>query len=87
MSQSKSEKLYELLEKFFGGTKDESEPVAEVTKSIDIEERRALFVVLEPETVDLHGFPRSSLIKIKTCGCCKRWNVIRNWFRYFCNNP
>jgi hypothetical protein len=55
MSESKSEKLYELLEKFFGGTKDESEPVAEVTKSIDLEERRALFVVLEPETVDLHG--------------------------------
>jgi len=55
MSESKSEKLYELLEKFFGGSKDKSEPVVEVTKSIDIEERRALFVVLEPETVDLHG--------------------------------
>ena len=54
MSESKSEKLYELLEKFFGGSKVE-EPVVEVTKAIDIEQRRALFVVLEPETVDLHG--------------------------------
>jgi hypothetical protein len=50
----KAEKLYELLEKFFGGSK-EQEPVVEVTKAIDIEQRRALFVVLEPDTVDLHG--------------------------------
>jgi len=51
---NKSEKLYELLEKFFGGSK-EQEPVVEVTKTIDLEQRRALFVVLEPDTVDLHG--------------------------------
>lgn len=50
----KAEKLYELLEKFFGGSKTE-EPVVEVTKAIDVEQRRALFVVLEPDTVDLHG--------------------------------
>lgn len=50
----KAEKLYELLEKFFGGSK-EQEPVVEVTKAIDVEQRRALFVVLEPDTVDLHG--------------------------------
>lgn len=50
----KAEKLYELLEKFFGGSeKDKSVP--EVTKALDVEQRRALFVVLEPETVDLHG--------------------------------
>lgn len=52
--KDKAEKLYELLEKFFGGSKEE-EPVTEVTKAVDIEQRRALFVVLEPETVDLHG--------------------------------
>lgn len=51
---NKAEKLYELLEKFFGGSKTE-EPVVEVTKAIDVEQRRALFVVLEPDTVDLHG--------------------------------
>ena len=50
----KAEKLYELLEKFFGSSKTE-EPVVEVTKAIDVEQRRALFVVLEPETIDLHG--------------------------------
>lgn len=50
----KAEKLYELLEKFFGGSK-EHEPIVEVTKAVDIEQRRALFVVLEPDTVDLHG--------------------------------
>ena len=50
----KAEKLYELLEKFFGGSK-EQEPVVEVTKAIEVEQRRALFVVLEPDTVDLHG--------------------------------
>lgn len=50
----KAEKFYELLEKFFGGSKTE-EPVVEVTKAIDVEQRRALFVVLEPDTVDLHG--------------------------------
>lgn len=55
MSESKSEKLYEILEKFFGGSKADKDVEMEVTKSIDIEERRALFVVLEPETVDLHG--------------------------------
>lgn len=51
---NKAEKLYELLEKFFGGSRTE-EPVVEVTKAIDVEQRRALFVVLEPDTVDLHG--------------------------------
>ena len=29
--------------------------VVEVTKSLDTEQRRALFVVLEPDVVDLHG--------------------------------
>jgi len=51
---NKAKKLYELLEKFFGGSNFE-EPIIEVTKAIDLEQRRALFVVLEPETVDLHG--------------------------------
>lgn len=54
MSESKAEKLYELLEKFFGGSSKEQETV-ETTKSVDVEQRRALFVVLEPDTVDLHG--------------------------------
>lgn len=54
MSESKAEKLFELLEKFFGGSQKEESQI-ETTKAVDIEQRRALFVVLEPETVDLHG--------------------------------
>lgn len=55
MNESKAEKLYELLEKFFGGSSKEVQPEVETTKAVDVEQRRALFVVLEPETVDLHG--------------------------------
>ncbi|WOZ57473.1 XkdF-like serine protease domain-containing protein [Pseudomonas phage vB_PseuGesM_254] len=46
--------LTELIEKHFGGSKKEAEQV-EVTKALDTEQRMALFVVLEPDTVDLHG--------------------------------
>jgi len=54
----KSEKLYELLEKFFGGSSQEQNLV-EMTKAVDEENRTALFVVLEPQegdfTTDLHS--------------------------------
>lgn len=53
----KKEKLFELLEKFFGGSEQETAPV-ELTKAVDEENRTALFVVLEPQegffTTDLH---------------------------------
>lgn len=62
----KVDKLYELLEKFFGGSsKEDVKP--EVTKAVDIEQRRALFVVLEPETVDLHGDVYSAEEVEKAC--------------------
>lgn len=55
---TKQEKLYELLEKFFGGSEKEQEEV-KVKKALDEENRTALFVVLEPQegdlTTDLHG--------------------------------
>lgn len=48
-----------LIEKFFGGSNQDLEPESEITKSLDEEERLALFVVLEPQgesyTTDLHG--------------------------------
>lgn len=58
MNQSKAEKLFELLEKFFGGSeKEQASP--EITKALDEENRTALFVVLEPQegffTTDLHA--------------------------------
>lgn len=47
------------VEKFFGGSKQEVHSVEQVTKSVNEEQRLALFVVLEPqegaETTDLHG--------------------------------
>lgn len=47
--------LFELIEKHFGGSQEPSEVQVEVTKSLDLEDRKALFVVLEPDVVDLHG--------------------------------
>lgn len=68
MSESKSEKLYELLEKFFGGSK-ENKIVEEtdVIKVLDEEERMALFVVLAPEDEDLHGDVYSEKEVEKAC--------------------
>lgn len=66
MSESKAEKLYELLEKFFGGSEKQQSTI-ETTKAVDVEQRRALFVVLEPDTVDLHGDTYSSEEIEKAC--------------------
>lgn len=48
------EKLVEFIDKHFGGSAKET-PAEVVTKSLDDEQRLALFVVLEPDVVDLHG--------------------------------
>ena len=56
-----TESLGKLIEKYFGGSEQETplKPEVEVTKALDEEERMALFVVLEPQeesyTTDLHG--------------------------------
>lgn len=49
---SLKDQLIEVIEKHFGPTQKQSETVV---KSVDSEQRMALFVVLEPEVVDLHG--------------------------------
>lgn len=53
------EGLTTLLEKCFGSLKEESPVTETVTKSVNEEQRLALFVVLEPQegntTTDLHG--------------------------------
>lgn len=58
MTQDLESKLIHLIEKHFEGTRKEAEPVVEITKSVDKEQRRAMFVVLEPQegdtTTDLH---------------------------------
>ncbi len=43
-----------VIEKHFGSTQRDAEPTVEVTKALDEEQRMALFVVLAPDTVDLH---------------------------------
>ena len=66
--------LGELIEKFFGGSEQASDAV-EVTKALDDEQRMALFVVLEPEAVDLHGDTYTAEEVEKAC----------NNFNVFCN--
>lgn len=71
MSENKEfvEKLTTLIEKYFGGSAKELElvPEVEVTKALDEEERMALFVVLEPDAVDLHGDTYSEKEVEKAC--------------------
>lgn len=55
MKKSFAESLAELIEKHFGGSEKEIEPEVVVTKSLDEEEKMALFVVLSPDEEDLHG--------------------------------
>ncbi len=60
------ESLAQLIEKHFGGTSKEA-PEVEVRKSVDQEQRMALFVVLEPDAVDLHGDTYSAIEVEKAC--------------------
>lgn len=55
MTKEFIDKLTALIEKHFGGSQKEVDATVEVTKSLDDEARMALFVVLEPDVVDLHG--------------------------------
>lgn len=54
----------EFLEKHFQGSSKEQ---VEITKAVDEEERLALFVVLEPDTYDLHDHIYSSEEVWKAC--------------------
>lgn len=59
--------LAELIEKHFGGSKESPEVQVEVTKALDEEDRKALFVVLEPNVVDLHGDTYTAVEVEKAC--------------------
>lgn len=52
--QTFADKLLDLVSMTFG-VDTKSEPTVEVTKALDVEQRRAMFVVLEPDIIDLHG--------------------------------
>lgn len=62
------------FDKHFGGSSVEKS-VVEVTKALDEEQRMALFVVLAPDTVDLHGDTYSTEEVEKAC----------NNFNVYCN--
>ena len=59
--------LAELIEKHFGGSSESPAVKVEVTKSLDEEDRKALFVVLEPDVVDLHGDTYTAVEVEKAC--------------------
>jgi len=56
-----------LLDKAFGDIGNDNKSVVEVNKSVDVEQRRALFVVLEPDVVDAHGDTYSAEEVEKAC--------------------
>lgn len=60
------EALMGLIEKHFGGSQSTPD-VVEVTKSLDTERRMAMFVVLEPDSVDLHGDTYTEIEVEKAC--------------------
>lgn len=59
--------LIELFDKYFGGSQESPELKVEVTKALDEEDRKALFVVLEPDVVDLHGDTYTAVEVEKAC--------------------
>lgn len=66
MKKSLTEALVQFVEKFFQENESEAASV-EVTKSLDEEQRMALFVVLSPDEVDLHGDTYSAEEVEKAC--------------------
>lgn len=59
--------IMDWIDKAFGSPSKEVSHVVEVNKSLDIEQRRALFVVLEPDAVDEHGDTYSAEEVEKAC--------------------
>ena len=66
VKKSLTEALVQFVEKFFQENEDEVASV-EVTKALDEEQRMALFVVLSPDEVDLHGDTYSAEEVEKAC--------------------
>lgn len=66
VKKSFTEALVAFVEKYFAST-DETPPQVEVTKAVDDEQRMAMFVVLAPDEVDLHGDTYSAEEVEKAC--------------------
>ncbi len=65
-----ADKLAVLLTSTFGldgGSLKETQPTVEVTKAVDVEQRRAMFVVLAPNEIDEHGDTNTEECVEKAC--------------------
>lgn len=65
-----ADKLAVLLTSTFGldgGSRKDVEPTVEVTKAVDVEQRRAMFVVLAPNEIDEHGDTNTEDCVEKAC--------------------
>ncbi|MND43732.1 hypothetical protein D3C80_345300 [compost metagenome] len=74
------EALAELIEKHFGGSK--GSPEVEITKALNDEQRMALFVVLEPDVVDLHGDTYTDVEVEKACHSFNKHCQTANLFHH-----
>jgi hypothetical protein len=61
------EDIQNVIMKHFGGTNVPAVVNLEVTKALDEEDRKALFVVLAPDVVDLHGDTYTAVEVEKAC--------------------
>lgn len=66
VKKSVAQGCLDFISKYFGGSNREIVQV-EINKALDIEQRRALFVVLEPDVVDDHGDTYSAEEVEKAC--------------------
>ena len=65
-----ADKLAVLLTSTFGldgSSLKETQPIVEVTKAVDVEQRRAMFVVLAPNEIDEHGDTSTEECVEKAC--------------------
>ena len=60
------ESVAQLINKYFGGSAEDKQQV-EITKALNEEQRMALFVVLEPDVIDLHGDTYNAVEIEKAC--------------------
>lgn len=71
------EAFSDFIEKHFDGSSKEQ---TEVTKSVDEEQRMAMFVVLEPDVTDLHGDTYSAEEVEKACNSFSMHSMRANLF-------
>lgn len=79
MKKSFTEALVQFVEKFFQENESEAASV-EVTKALDEEQRMAMFVVLSPDEVDLHGDTYSAEEVEKACNNFNTTSMKANLF-------